>query len=370
MSLREKLLLRFGPSLCGGMTLGDWLAILRENRFAVDPQHWPRALSITLATIQQSLLRRVEEARFGRQIDQVTVQPPIFVLGVWRSGTTHLQNMLAVDSRFAFPNYTQVLFPHSFLTAEGYYTWLLDRVMPRRRPQDNVPQGSREPAEDEVALALLTLRSFFFSWMFPRDGQFYERFLTFRGADSRDIERWKEGLLRFVKKMTLRYNRPIVLKSPGHTCRIRLLLELFPDARFVNIHRHPYDVYRSACHAARRVIPFWAMQAVDYAKAEEQVLTLTGEAYEVYFEERSLIPEDRLCEVRFESLESDPLGEMRRVYEQLNLPDFGVVESDLRAYLDSISGYRRNELPAPDSRARDKIQSAWPLCFERWGYAP
>ena len=43
---------------------------------------------------------------------------PLFILGIWRSGTTHLHNLFAQDDRFAFANNYQVCFPRTFLTME------------------------------------------------------------------------------------------------------------------------------------------------------------------------------------------------------------------------------------------------------------
>src|SRR5262245_12738714 len=101
MSWRERLALWTGPGLLGGITLGDWLTLLRDNRFAVDPAYWWRAGVITLWSIRNSLGRWREEACHGKEICGVRVEPPLFIVGIWRSGTTHLQNLLALDSRFA-----------------------------------------------------------------------------------------------------------------------------------------------------------------------------------------------------------------------------------------------------------------------------
>ena len=68
------------------------------------------------------------------------------------------------------------------------------------------------------------------------------------------------SLVRFLAKLSTDYNRPLVLKSPPHTGRIRLLLELFPDARFVHIRRDPYTVFRSTRHMYATTMRFWQLQ--------------------------------------------------------------------------------------------------------------
>ena len=104
MALREAFLRYFGPGMLGGITLGDWLRLLRENSYDVAPTSLLRALSITCQSTQNSLFRWLEQRLYGSQVKDVEISPPLFVLGHWRSGTTHLHNLLTLDQRFAFPN--------------------------------------------------------------------------------------------------------------------------------------------------------------------------------------------------------------------------------------------------------------------------
>ncbi len=125
-----------------GMTLGDWWALLYRHRFAVDLQYLPRALVQTAASTSNSVNARIERGRFGRQIEAVKVQAPLFILGHYRSGTTHLHNLLALDPQFAAPNLFQVLNPHTFLTTERWAAPVANRVIARRRYQDEMAQGA------------------------------------------------------------------------------------------------------------------------------------------------------------------------------------------------------------------------------------
>jgi hypothetical protein len=43
----------------------------------------------------------------------------------------------------------------------------------------------------------------------------------------------------------LQQDKRLVLKSPPHTARVRLLREIFPGAKFVHISRDPYEIYQS-----------------------------------------------------------------------------------------------------------------------------
>src|SRR5262245_61356396 len=168
MSWRETLMARAGPGGLCGLTVGDWLRLLADNHFAVDPPYWLRAGAVTWGAPANTLFRWWERLRYERAIRKTRPLAPLFILGIWRSGTTHLHNLLARDSRFAFPNQYQVLYPQTFLTTEWWNGQILAMVIPRRRPQDNVTLGVKEPQEDEFAYTSLTQESFVLSWAFPR----------------------------------------------------------------------------------------------------------------------------------------------------------------------------------------------------------
>ncbi len=367
MSWRERFLLWFGPGFLGGVTFGDWLALLRENHFAIDPPYWLRAAIITLGSLGNSLVRRRETAAYGESIAETKVESPIFVLGIWRSGTTHLQNLFAVDDRFAFPNAYQVTYPHTFLCTEKAATRLGPLVLPRKRLQDNMQFGFEQPSEDELALCITTFRSEMLSLVFPRRADHYDCYLTLRGVPEAEVAEWKDALLWFTKKLTWKCRKPLVLKSPHHTGRIRRLLEVFPDARFVHIHRDPYVVFQSARHTVLKMVDFSTLQR-PRLNVEEWTIRLYLDMFNAFIEEKNLIRDDRIHEVRFEDLERDPIGEMRRVYETLGLPEFGVVEPFMQSYVASLSGYKKNTYSPLAPELRERIAREWRRCFEEWDY--
>jgi hypothetical protein len=368
MAWREALLTTVGPGALSGITLGDWLRVLRENRFSIDGPYWGRAAAITLGSVSNSVLRWWENLRFGRRIRAAKGEPPLFILGMWRSGTTHLHNLLAQDDRFAYPTFYQAVYPHTFLCTEAAGAGLLGVLLPKTRPLDNVRQGMGEPQEDEFALCCLTGRSFILSLAFPRRAEHFDRYLTFRGAAPSEVAEWKAALKWFVQKLSFKYGRPLLLKSPGHTCRIKMLLELFPRAKFVHIHRDPYAVFQSARHAVRKAWPWWCLQRPDAGTLDERTVCQYKEVFEVFFEERGLIPRGRLHEVRFEELEKDPIGQLRTLYESLDLPDFERVEPVVRKYLLSLSAYQKNVFPELSAAWRERLAREWRRCFEEWGY--
>lgn len=96
-----------------------------------------------------------------------------------------------------------------------------------------------------------------------------------------------------------------MLKSPVHTARVSLLLQLFPDAQFIYIHRHPWTVLQSALNMADKT--YWYSYL--NRPTPQQILDFITNQFELLFDayeaDKSLIPAGNLVEVRFEDLEAD-----------------------------------------------------------------
>ena len=85
------------------------------------------------------------------------------------------------------------------------------------------------------------------------------------------LEAWRRTLYRFLQRITFRNPKRLVLKSPPHTCRIRLILEMFPDARFVHIHREPYVIYQSTRHLHLKSSVIYSLQPLDESTVHAQL---------------------------------------------------------------------------------------------------
>ena len=359
-----------GHNYLAGISAGDWWRLLRANRFAVDPVYWHRAAFITLSSFLNSFYRWREQRSFGEAIAKVEIsQPPLFILGHWRSGTTHLHNLLALDcERFAYANTYQVVNPHTFLTTEEVNTRRFAFLVPNKRPMDNMALTFQSPQEDEFALLLGCFYSLYLGITFPRHEANYSKYLTFRGVSANEIAEWKATFLEFVKKLTLKYNRALLLKSPPHTARIKLLLELFPEARFVHIHRDPYRVFRSTQHFFDTAIWYTYLQRPNRDLVERGILERYNVLYDAFFEERGLIPPGRYHEMSFEELERAPVEQMRLLYERLDLGSFAPIEPKVRSYLDSLAGYQKNEFGELPPTLKAAVGQAWRRSFDEWDY--
>jgi len=361
---RDALLPHLGSSLLPGTTLAGWLRLLRENRFAIAPSCWLRALMVSL----QGIRNTYENWAHGATRKEAHIEPPIFILGHWRSGTTHLHRLLTLDRRFAFPNVYETLFPHTFLSTETVDSRLFDFLMPKWRPMDDMEWNIHSPAEDEFAVCVSTGKSPCMGWAFPERREHYDRYLTFRDVPQREIAEWRRAFLSFLSKLTLKYGRPLVLKSPTHTCRIKLLLEMFPQAKFVHIHRDPYKVFQSSQRTFRVNFQLAHLQKPRLDDLDDWIIAQYRKMYEAFFEERGLVPSGQFHEVRFEDLENDPMGQLRRIYAALGLPAFEACEPAVKRYIDSIAYYEKNSFAPLSDDLRDRIRSDWRPCFEEWDY--
>ena len=326
-------------------------------------------MSITAQSIKNSWWQRREMKRFGRAIEGVALHPPIFILGHWRSGTTHLHNLMAQDRRFGFPTTFQTSFPHRFLLTEEREGKLLARFIPRQRPMDAMEMNLALPQEDEFALCPLTLMSPCLGWVFPRERAKFDRFLAFQGVDERAVASWRAGLQFFLKKVQLKCGRPLILKSPPHTARLRLLLEAFPGAKFIHIHRNPYAVFQSSRHLFETIVDWHRLQRAHLDDLDDWILRQHKSMYAAFFGQRSSIPAGDFHEIGFEQLEADPIRELRAAYERLGLPDFAEAEPCVRNYLSSIAGYKKNVFAELDSALKQRVRSEWSDYFEAWDYA-
>lgn len=359
-----------GHNYLTGITFGNWCKLLADNGFRVSPAYLHRALAITVASLPNSVFAGVEQLRFGAAIAQ-TPRPeaPLFIIGHWRSGTTLLHELLAQDTaQFHFPNTYQVVNPYTFLTTEKVTTRLFPWLVPDKRPMDNMALKFQSPQEDEFAPLLMTLTSLYLGTSFPRRMAHYDRYMTFRDVPREEVEAWKEAFVRFCKKLTLRDSRTLLIKSPPHTARIRTILQMFPDARFLHIHRNPYDVFQSQRHFFDTAGWYTYLQKPDLGVIDEGILARHEAMYDAFYEDVPLVPSAQFHEIRFDGLEQDPVGQIAQTYEALSLPGFEAFKPVLERYVDSLKGYQKNRFNKLDVETKALVAGRWARSFANGGY--
>jgi omega-hydroxy-beta-dihydromenaquinone-9 sulfotransferase len=353
-----------------GLPADRWWRLLKENQFAVDPAFYHRAAFHTLSSLGITLYAQREEHLYGAAIEKTRlVGAPIFIVGHHRSGTTHLHNLLGLDqAQFAYPNTYQVGFPFCFLSSEDVLARMLAPLLPRRRPMDNVAVDFEQPQEDEFALSLISFCSPYLWFVFPNHYERYAPYLTFNDVSSTVIDRWQTALIWFTKKLSYKYQRRLVFKSPFHTARIRLILDVFPDACFIHIYRNPYAVFQSFRRMTETLPWLMCLQNPGAAFTDDRLIEMYTVVYDNFFRDQAAIPNDQFHQVQFETLEQDPIGEIRLIYEKFGFHGFEAVEPELRRYLNRIAGYRKNTFPEISAPLKKRLARAWQRSFESWGY--
>ncbi|MCA9074023.1 MAG: sulfotransferase [Planctomycetaceae bacterium] len=337
------------------------------------PIHWSRwhrwALLPPFA-LYNSVMGGVERLLYDRKVAETEINPsPLFIIGHWRSGTTLLHNLVSLDEQFTFPNMYHVAFPHHFLLTEEIVSTFTGWMLPKSRPMDNIETGWQLPQEDEIGLCALCLISPYLMITFP-EKDIYRDLFELKNVSPKVLQEWKDTFTHFLKKVTYRDPKPIVLKSPSHTYRIPLLLDMFPDAKFLYIYRNPYHVFRSSMHLRRALFEENTLGLMDETPWESEILEDYGKAIDCYENDRHMIPEGNLHEIRFEDLELDPLTQIQQAYEGLSLPGFEVLKQKLIPEIKRLEGYKKNAFSNLEMGLKRRIYEQGRVMFERYGYDP
>jgi len=352
----------------------SWIKLLWQNR-SIDRKFIPRALFVTLASLLTSPLRIYESLRFGRTIKKTVVHPsPIFIIGHWRSGTTHLHNILVRDKNLGCVSMWQAFAPGLCLIDERVFKNPFNKIAKKMHPTreiDNIPLSMDNPEEEDLAIANMSPYSYLHMYSYPRRATyFFETYITYFGnLPKSTIDKWKKVYLLILRKATLKAGgKRLVIKNCADSARIKALLELFPDAKFIHIYRNPYNIFRSTQHLHKMVMERAQLQEVGQNEHANWVLLFYAQLMRKLLADKSLIPAGNLVEVKYEDLDKEPLAQLRKVYETLGLPGFAEAEPAFRAYLDSISGYQKLAHKTLDDDAITKINRNWQFAFDALGY--
>ncbi|MBI3410323.1 MAG: sulfotransferase [Planctomycetes bacterium] len=358
----------WAPRMWQGCDFLAWLKLLARNRFKI---HWSFlyiAIIVTFVSFWHTLLKWIQEAIYGRRIRRTKIkEPPIFILGHWRTGTTLLHEFMILDPRHGYPTTYECLEPNHFLLTEKLVSRFLWFLIPGRRLMDNMKAGFDRPQEDEFAMCMLGQPSPYLTIAFPNHPPQYQEFLDLRGVRPGALRSWKRALTQFLKQITYKTGKRLVLKSPPHTARIKVLKEMFPNALFLHIVRDPYAVYPSTVNLWKTLYRAQGLQKPTFAGLEDLVLNNFTRLYERLEEGKKLLAPEQFYELRYEDLVRDPVGEMRKVYEHFRLGGIDEYLPRLQAYLATIKGYETNKYALSEVE-RATIAQRWRKVIERYGY--
>ena len=301
---------------------------------------------------------------------QAVIEPPVFIVGHWRSGTTHLYNVLsrAPDLGFVTPFATAL--PWDFLLLGRMMKPLLARALPSGRYIDNMAVEPDSPQEDEIALANMSPLSFYHGLYFPtRFEQTFNAGIFLDGCSQAEIEGWQRTLRYLYAKLSIgQGGRRLLIKNPVYTARVRLLSRTFPGAKFIHIHRSPYKVFASMRNFYPALFAEFALQPYDHVPIDEIIFRTYARMMDSLLRDSADLPADSYVELRFEDLQRDPMGELERIFGGLRLDGFVDAAPAFTGYLDSVRNYRKGTHRIPPD-ILERITDRWQPYIERWGYS-
>jgi hypothetical protein len=264
------------------------------------------------------------------------VAAPMFILGLPRSGTTFLHALLAEDSENLVPRNWQTIYPAprppDFDPARDKRARAVDGQLrffaglaPEFPAVHPVTADSPQECSEITAHVFQSLR---FDTTFRVPG--YLRWLDRRGH--RDAYAFHRKFLQFLQAGLPR--RHWVLKCPDHVFAMDEIVETYPDARFIVVHRDPLRVFGSVAHLTgvlRR--PF--VNVLDPAEIGAQVSErwIDGAERLVAFDRREDVPASRKIHLHYHELVADPLAAVERIYGRFGRSASNVAMAAMRAFL-------------------------------------
>jgi hypothetical protein len=180
---------------------------------------------------------------------------------------------------------------------------------------------------------------------------------------------WKKEYLKTIRYATFRNSgKQLVLKSPPNTERIRLLMEMFPQAKFIYIHRDPFDMYYSIRNMWKRaILKYYSMQQISDPDLDEIIFEHFNYLTEQYEKDKNLIPDGNLIEISYEELKAESFNVIHKIYSKINLPDFEMTASSLKLQIEKEKDYRNFQYQLNDNNL-EKIKERWGKYIHQWNY--
>jgi len=286
---------------------------------------------------------------------------PLFIVGLWRSGTTVLHELVNACGGWVTPQTWQCFHPSTcFLTGPP-------RAAPAvKRPMDQGLIAAQGPQEDEFALLLLGEPSIYRGLIDPR--RLLECGSAAWSVDGEGLERWQA----FVKGVGASGTARLLLKSPGHTFRIPALRRLFPRARFVWIGRHPGEVLASNVRMWTTMMSVYALwdcpQDILQRFLREAMLACSDVLERCIAE----MTREQMLWVDFEALQTDPERVLRQILQFAgDRPGRSErsLAADIEAALSSVPIHRGERAAMPDDAFVLQLDRVMRAARHRFGEA-
>ena len=282
-----------------------------------------------------STLAPLQDKRYEKLLaDKPLEHDPVFILGHWRSGTT-------------------------------FMSWL----MPDKRPTDNMELAVDLPQEEEFALANMMPYTYYNFWFLPKYMQEYaDKYLLFDDISEAELKVFEETFTKLIKiSLWNTHGTQFLSKNPPHTGRVKELVKMFPNAKFIYLMRNPYTVFESTRSFFTNTIQPLKLQDISNEELQENILSVYAKLYHKYEADKKFIPEGNLVEVRFEDYETNAFDMTQEIYQKLQIPGFEDARADIEAYVNKKKGYKKNKYQYKPETV-ELVEKNWSFALEQWGY--
>lgn len=340
----------------------DVVRALHEAGYDIGPRYLPRVLKMLALSVPMNQIGTVEQMLYGARVRRTELAgPPVFILGHWRTGTTHIHNVMSRDPQFGYLSTFGAFATNNSLIGGGMFKGVIRGVIPEKRPMDDMDLDVDLPQEEEYAMSNLTHLSYYKQFTFPnRSAHYARRHIFFEGVPATEVEAWKRTYDLLLRKVTLLAGpKQLLLKNPPNTARLRHLLDLYPDAKVVYMFRDPYAVYLSTLRMRETICEEHRLHDIDRAAMSEHILDTYPRMIERFFSDLPRLRPGNFVALSYADLKAAPLASVERIYETLGLKGFGETRARFSAYLDTVSEFR------PASYREDPKLRA--LLDTRWG---
>jgi len=272
-----------------------------------------------IVSLLDNLLRMEAERAANPSIEQQRIAAPVFIIGLPRTGTTHLHGLISEDAANRAPLTWEVMYPAASRSpdererarsqTDARLGWA-DRFAPEFM---RIHPIAADLPQECIAITAQVFMSIQFHT--THDVPSYQDW--FENASQRLAFDFHHRFLQHLQAKSL--GSRWVLKAPGHLFALEGLLERYPDARIIHTHRDPLRVMASmASHAT--VLRRAFSDSADPKKIAADWADRWSRALDKFLAVRDRASPSQFLDVNFESIEADPLGTVEHVYDFLGWP--------------------------------------------------
>ena len=354
-----------------------FISIHRKNS-PVSSNKYLRLLAFYSKILPTGFLGNLENLFYKRKLRRYSPKhPPVYILGHWRSGTSFLQSLLGAAPQFVYHTKFQTFFPESFLITEKTIKQPATAILQSVGLIDSWDNGiahnfSSLDTSSEIEISMMNqAKPYSFHWgqVFPKSWRYYfDKYLFWDGMNQNEILRWKKNVHHLNKKVNfLNPECRLLVKNPGDTARVKQILDIYPDAKFVYVHRNPYDVFYSSIKLWKKILANLSLQEIGLDEIKDAIIHIYKRVHEKYFLYKDLIPKGNLVEIAYDDLKNDPLKTIQNVFKELNLQNFEDAKSMMKQYLNE-NAHSPSEYTYY-SEDIERINNEWHFVFDHLNYS-